>query len=556
MCSCGRSTAMLFKVQYKGKKKYVKLNGASHSEFLKEAKMKFSIPNEKDMYVLDDTGTEVDEEVFSDILEEKTDILWTIVDTLSVTDSPASSCTDTLSLSSRSSESDTFLMSPKRQHIDDTFLMSPKRPCIDDDIPKSRKSQHIDDSSSQAKELVKRVLEQKPGGEKILKEYATKGEMKDRTRRELVNIVVADMLEKYGSAPPKDKRTQYALGIVTLFPALKDPYSKKGYEHFFDADSNEGYIAWKLKNTQRELSSGRSSGVRRRSSQTSDSSGPELERKVTKEQQLEGDQCCEAISLLKHSTDKEQIFMKMRATFQHRQKLIHDPERCSTVLTVFPRFLDTKGLVLQDFELLFGAETSSKFLEKWGTLLKAKVIEQAKNLSKTPHLDYLIQSADENPDEDGDEEVPGWDSDMASVLLLVYLLPPSGKKGAVKISIREAVDRVVKFHKSGRSLQEHSGPAQRRQPYILAVGITRKNIHDYYIAMDGELLPCKAGSSLSAFDELFKTHYVFGISYDQALNSLYTFVQTTVYNIDVGLSRETPRVKDLRAKLLNSSCDV
>lgn len=26
-----------------------------------------------------------------------------------------------------------------------------------------------------------------------------------------------------------DERTQYALGIVTLFPSLKDPYSKKGY---------------------------------------------------------------------------------------------------------------------------------------------------------------------------------------------------------------------------------------------------------------------------------------------------------------------------------------
>lgn len=30
---------MLFKVQYKGKKKYIKLNGASHSEFLKEGKL-------------------------------------------------------------------------------------------------------------------------------------------------------------------------------------------------------------------------------------------------------------------------------------------------------------------------------------------------------------------------------------------------------------------------------------------------------------------------------------------------------------------------------------
>lgn len=61
--------------------------------------------------------------------------------------------------------------------------------------------------------------------------------------------------------------------------------------------------------------------------------------------------------------------------------------------------------MLQDFELLFGAETSTKLLEKWGTFLKAKVIEQAKNLSKTPLLEYLIQSAEENPDED--DEVPG-----------------------------------------------------------------------------------------------------------------------------------------------------
>ena len=50
----------------------------------------------------------------------------------------------------------------------------------------------------------------------------------------------------------------------------------------------------------------------------------------------------------------------------------------------------------------------------------------------------------------------GWDGDMATILLLVYLLPPSGKKGTVKISIREAVDRVVKFHKvSEPSLPTH-----------------------------------------------------------------------------------------------------
>lgn len=139
----------------------------------------------------------------------------------------SSSCTDTLSLSSRSSESDTSLLSPRSRCNDDTFLMSPKRQRIDSLM--SPRSQHADDRSLQAKEvimhpnsvngayfwhlivwcslltislfyfigkLVKRVLEQKPGGEKILKEYGVRAEMNDRTHRSLVNIVVAHMFEK------------------------------------------------------------------------------------------------------------------------------------------------------------------------------------------------------------------------------------------------------------------------------------------------------------------------------------------------------------------------
>ena len=47
---------------------------------------------------------------------------------------------------------------------------------------------------------------------------------------------------------------------------------------------------WKLKNTQRDVSSGSSrSGFRRISSHTSNSSGPQLEREVSNEHQLEGD---------------------------------------------------------------------------------------------------------------------------------------------------------------------------------------------------------------------------------------------------------------------------
>lgn len=33
--------------------------------------------------------------------------------------------------------------------------------------------------------------------------------------------------------PTQKQREQYSLGIVTLFPSLKDPFSKKGYVRLF-----------------------------------------------------------------------------------------------------------------------------------------------------------------------------------------------------------------------------------------------------------------------------------------------------------------------------------
>lgn len=102
--------------------------------------------------------------------------------------------------------------------------------------------------------------------------------------------------------------------------------------------------------------------------------------------------------------------------------------------------------MLQDFELLFGVETSAKLLEKWGSSLKHKVIGEAKNLTQSFHLSRLIESAEQC---ESSQEVTEWDSDMSSLLLLLYLLPPpsSGKKNIVKISVQEALNHIVRFHK-------------------------------------------------------------------------------------------------------------
>lgn len=93
-------------------------------------------------------------------------------------------------------------------------------------------------------------------------------------------------------------------------------------------------------------------------------------------------------------------------------------------------------------------------------------------------------------------------------------------------------------------MQEREG----KQTYILAVGQTKKTIDTFYIAVDKQLILCQGTSSLGAFDELFKSHYVFNLSHDKSLVHFYTFLQTTVYNIDVTITDESLGVCELLAK--------
>ncbi len=73
--------------------------------------------------------------------------------------------------------------------------------------------------------------------------------------------------------------------------------------------------------------------------------GPKCQRATSFEGQLDGDACREAMSLLNHTPEKSLIFQNMRETFQHRQKLVKDPGSSADILSTFPRFQDTKGLV-------------------------------------------------------------------------------------------------------------------------------------------------------------------------------------------------------------------
>ncbi|KAK7879253.1 hypothetical protein WMY93_033966 [Mugilogobius chulae] len=337
----------------------------------------------------------------------------------------------------------------------------------------------------------------KPGGDRVLSEYARTKSLTDGRRRDMVNILVAHMTSEHGTRPSRRVKEEYAQGIIALFPNLSDPKSKLGYEHFYSAEGGgTGFLAWRLKFVQKEASDGQ-----KKKSQTPSpkgnlsttcvalyqgidkikmlvlnifTGGPKADRDPIQdrnESMLTENQCCEAIALMKHTTDEGLIKEKMKQTFHYRQNIIRDPEKSSDIFTMFPRFLDITGIVEQDFRLMFGDATSSKFLEKWPTVYKQKVLKQTRGLTQTSELQDLIQNV-----ESSSEVEEGWDGDMSSILILVHLLPPppQGRKRPGKLSARQACNHLVRFLKTGPAFKIIWTASRKSSTYLLACGNTKK----------------------------------------------------------------------------------
>ncbi|XP_071247242.1 uncharacterized protein [Salvelinus alpinus] len=167
------------------------------------------------------------------------------------------------------------------------------------------------------------------------------------------------------------------------------------------------------------------------------------------------------------------------------------------IISLFPYLKDpytSNGYIEQDVVLPFGEGTSAKFLERWPTTIKQKIIMLSKTLSKTlgkdtqgAELQELIQMAVSAVDEGADTNADGWDGDLSSILLLLHLILPSsqGRKRPGTMPASQAEQHLVIFQKAGTSIQEHLDVIDKsRQPYLLTVGTRKSSIHTYFIILD------------------------------------------------------------------------
>ncbi|XP_030277920.1 uncharacterized protein LOC115584563 isoform X2 [Sparus aurata] len=339
------------RVKYRDRQKYICYEGQlTFKCFLECVAKKFDIPT-LDVKVYDDSKTEIDEEAFEFLV--KSQDLGVLEICLPVNPSLDDSLSSSASCSFESISGD------KEGDSDSTIILQPS--------PTTRRAN--EDASLAQK--IENILSNKPGGERILNDYAQTKSLTDSRRRDMVKILVAHMTSEHGTSPSRRVKEEYARGITALFPYLADPRSRFGYEHFYNAQDGSGYLAWRLKFVQKEASEGPKRTGRQSPTQRS---GPEGDREpFVEENWLNTDTLCsEATALMKHTVDEAVVKEKMKQTFTYRQKMVHDPVKSSDIFTAFPRFLDIAGLIEQDFSLMFGDAVSARFLEKWPTVYKRK----------------------------------------------------------------------------------------------------------------------------------------------------------------------------------------
>ncbi|KAB0804366.1 hypothetical protein PPYR_01336 [Photinus pyralis] len=498
---------MFVKIEFNNNLKWISVNvdEATYQTFILQAMQKFNIndvdPN--DVILCDTSGCQIENDDFVDFLKgvEK-GFIFRIVNTRINTGADANPSAPSISSSSSTiSESTTITLSSE-----DIVTINDLQGFI---VPTSV-------PSSFDKEALQNLLI-RVGATQIITEYETKKLLTRGNRRLLVNVIVLDMIEKYGQQPLKYIKTMYAKAIIDLFPNLRDPCSKYGYEAFYNPDERSGYIDWRLRTVRRSSKENR----------------PEIPQKKPKlnVEEINLDNFQEDIDYLKHTHPKDpDLIEKFKATFLARRKLCNE----TNIFQEFPRFLDTPGLISLDFGLLYPNNDCINL-----ELQILNISEKVKNI-------YCNEINSDN------EYLNQFDVTTKTLFMLIKLLPATskGRKKAVnRESLPEISKRLIVFKKNSESLEEIITAKKTNQPFLIASGSSEKAVDYYTISVDNKVLAVESiTNSGQAFDLLFKSFFVFNLTYDPTLEIFYKFIQVFFYGIDD--IKITPNIRELRSKLL------
>ncbi|XP_054876693.1 uncharacterized protein LOC129351887 [Poeciliopsis prolifica] len=329
--------------------------------------------------------------------------------------------------------------------------------------------------------------------------------MSIRERRCMVRTLVSHLMDQYGENPSSDTKAILASSIVDQFPCLRDSHGT-------------GYDAWFTPGRQHRPATGFLE---------------ERRRNVRKRTNLSAERAIQMTEWLKKLLATDQVVQYMRETAVYRAGWIRSSGTIpmQQIFAEFPRLLDTPGMILQDFAVLY-PQSCGKLTENWNTLFSSKVIRMGKKEESglLPEIELLPQ------DKQGD----------VALQLLPKLLPAVpyrvGRK-VVRPSNLEVQQAFIDVQPIGTNMVEYLGSTATEHPRVLMLG-DRYCCSQAFVVINGT--PLEYPSLLGAVDGCFKSFFVFDMSYPKSCVQIWDFLQTVIYEIP---GNESPPIKLMRAQL-------
>ncbi|XP_065203893.1 uncharacterized protein LOC135849148 isoform X2 [Planococcus citri] len=402
----------------------------------------------------------------------------------------------------------------------------------DDFIPNLNQENTIDYSLFTSSSSLRDFLQQHPQGEAILGAIDD-NKMDEKIRRNLVRILVAELINVAGSYPTSLAKWALARAIVTEFAILKNPIGAVGCEHFYDPKSGKGFLHYRLENTRKYLPSEKKKNVCAK------------KKKQNLESILqENNQDLSAIELKVQlmlntnpaNQNKKMIEEWLLDTFIYRREYINTPIQpvdandktppttptITQILTKFPRMLDFNcEFVHQEFESLKITHRKDGILSVFPVTYVKKILKYA-----AKHHSNKFAAAESFTDDN-----------LKALILLIEILPKANfsvkRKKSTATSSKLPNEKFMRILPNGSSVDEFlkTLPIDVVQPSLLAITShdAPQKITSFFIIADRRAFQLPSQSTaLYAVSMLWKVHYVFNVEYAAELRYFFNFIDAIV----------------------------
>ncbi|XP_063961476.1 uncharacterized protein LOC135155655 [Lytechinus pictus] len=394
---------------------------------------------------------------------------------------------------------------------------------------------------------IRAILSKRREGEELIKEME-EGCISYNSRKLIVNTLVSHLIETYTKWPKTEQKLAMAKCIVTQFPALDNDDHDAYLTWFTPASQNKtkdssGYIEMRLRNVRY-----------RDPARTPKESNKKVQANLpnTEDLDLSSDKDEEVDAKIKwlqdHKEPRQQVRSWMRDTCKARAGYIRDnkDKPVQELLLLFPRLIDTEGMVDQDFRILFPQSADKLFLT-WPKFCR-HVLNYAEK-----QVDWRLYLNFKGAVETDEQEV------NLSLQVLPMLFPPGKKKGAKGRSGSSTKDEArkafVQRKEIGTNIPGFLDQKTQTQPFVLIQGEIDKP-EQVFVVVENSTIPCT--SLLKGIDICMKLVYILDMDYAWQCQHVWDFLQKNVYKLGQVKGRGTsvPAVTLLKTYLENKVKEV